>query len=50
MNDYSLLAPEIFLLLATAVVRMVDLFFLQNRRVLNLHLSIVALLGTLFFL
>ncbi|MEM7206696.1 MAG: NADH-quinone oxidoreductase subunit NuoN [Pseudomonadota bacterium] len=50
MNNYALLAPEIFLVLATAVVRLVDVFFLSNRRVLNLHLSLVALLGTFVFL
>ena len=50
MNDYSLLAPEIFLVCATAVVRLVDLFFLENRRVLNLHLSVLALLGSFIIL
>ncbi|MEM7292834.1 MAG: NADH-quinone oxidoreductase subunit NuoN [Pseudomonadota bacterium] len=50
MNDYSLLAPEIFLVCATAVVRLIDLFFLQHRRVLNLHLSVLALLGTFILL
>ena len=48
MNDYSLLAPEIFLVCATAVVRLIDLFFLENRRVLNLHLSVLALLGSYY--
>ena len=50
MNDYSLLAPESFLVLATGAVRLIDVFFLANRKELNLHLSLLALLGTFIFL
>ena len=50
MNDYSLLAPEIFLVLATGAVRLIDVFFLANRKELNVHLSLLALLGTFVYL
>ena len=50
MAYYFPLLPEIFLVLASAALRMIDLFCLQSRRALNLHLNIAVLAVTLLLL
>ena len=50
MNSYLPLAPELFLVCASGVVRLVDIFFLQSKRVMNLYLNLIVLAGTFVLL